>query len=88
MLTMGEEEAAMSLISVRRMTEKNLAAHRTNTELSRGAVTPADTRRAARANLRHGFYDVAGSVGGKVRNGQMRPENKKMLKMLTGPDEL
>ena len=70
------------------MTERNLAAHWTNAEIARAAVMPAGTRRAARANLRHGCYDVAGSVGGKVRNGQMQPENKKMLKMLIGPDDL
>jgi hypothetical protein len=38
------------------MTEKNLAAHRTNAQHSRGAVTPAGKARRARANLRHGFY--------------------------------
>jgi hypothetical protein len=56
MPTMGLEETTMSLTPKRRMTEKNLAAHRTNAKHSRGAVTPAGKRRAARTNLRHGFY--------------------------------
>ena len=56
MPTMGEEETTMSLTPKRRMTEKNLAAHRANAKLSRGGVTPAGKRRAARANLRHGLY--------------------------------
>jgi hypothetical protein len=44
---MGLEETTMSLTPKRRMTEKNLAAHRTNAQHSRGAVTPAGKRRAA-----------------------------------------
>ena len=46
----------MSLTPKRKMTEKNLAAHRRNGPKSRGAVTPAGKSRSARANLRHGFY--------------------------------
>ena len=49
----------MSLTSKRKMTGKNLAAHRRNGPQSRGAVTPAGKARAARANLRHGFYSQA-----------------------------
>ncbi len=46
----------MALTPKRKMTEKNLAAHRRNGRKSRGAVTPEGKRRVARANLRHGFY--------------------------------
>jgi len=46
----------MALTPKRKMTEKNLAAHRRNGPQSRGAVTPEGKGRAARANLRHGFY--------------------------------
>ncbi len=38
------------------MTEKNLAAHRRNAQLSRGAATPEGKARARAANLRHGYY--------------------------------
>jgi hypothetical protein len=41
------------------MTEKKLAANRTNGRKSRGAVTPEGKARAAKANLRHGFYSKA-----------------------------
>ncbi len=49
----------MSLTPQRRTTEKKLAANRANGRKSRGAVTPAGKARAARANLRHGFYAQA-----------------------------
>ncbi len=49
----------MSLTAKRKMTEKNLSAHRRNGPQSRGAVTPAGKARAAQANLRHGFYSEA-----------------------------
>jgi hypothetical protein len=38
------------------MTEKNLAAHRRNAQLSHGAATPEGKERARAANLRHGYY--------------------------------
>ncbi|MGA2988764.1 MAG: hypothetical protein ABSG32_33815, partial [Terriglobia bacterium] len=46
----------MSLIHKQEMTEKNLAAKRTNARKSRGAVTPAGKANSAKANLLHGFY--------------------------------
>ncbi|MDR3674768.1 MAG: hypothetical protein P4N24_04720 [Acidobacteriota bacterium] len=49
----------MSLTPKRKMTEKKLAANRTNGRKSLGAVTPEGKARAARANLRHGFYSKA-----------------------------
>jgi len=49
----------MSLTPKRKMTEKNLAAHRSNGPKSRGAVTPEGRARAAAANLRHGLYSKA-----------------------------
>ena len=41
------------------MTEENQAAHRRNGPQSHGAATPAGKARAAKANLRHGFYSKA-----------------------------
>lgn len=49
----------MSLTPKRRATEKTLASSRQNGRKSRGAVTPEGKVRAARANLRHGFYAEA-----------------------------
>jgi len=49
----------MSLTSKRRTTEKSLARSQQNGRKSRGAVTPAGKARAAKANLRHGFYSEA-----------------------------
>lgn len=49
----------MSLTPKRKMTAKSLAAHRRNARRSRGAVTSSGKARAARANLRHGFYSQA-----------------------------
>lgn len=46
----------MSLTPKRKMTQKNLAAHRRNGPKSRGAVTPAGKARARQGHLRHGFY--------------------------------
>ncbi len=49
----------MCLTPKREVTEKKLAANRTNGRKSRGAVTPEGKARAAKANLRHGFYSKA-----------------------------
>ena len=49
----------MSLTPKRRTTAKKLAANRANGRKSRGAETPAGKARAAKANLRHGFYAQA-----------------------------
>jgi len=49
----------MSLIRKQKLTEKNLAAKRSNGRKSRGAVTPAGKARSAAAKLRHGFYSKA-----------------------------
>ncbi len=49
----------MALTAKRRTTEKTLARSRRNGGKSRGAATPQGKARAARANLRHGFYAQA-----------------------------
>ena len=49
----------MSLTQKRKMTQKNLAAHRSNGPQSRGPVTPEGKANSAAANLRHGFYSKA-----------------------------
>ena len=46
----------MSLTPKCKMTEKNLAANRIIGRKSRGAVMPEGKARAAKANLRYGFY--------------------------------
>ncbi len=46
----------MSLIEKQKMTEKNLAAKRTNARKSGGAVTAAGKANSAAARLLHGFY--------------------------------
>jgi hypothetical protein len=46
----------MSLIKPKTLTPRQLAANRRNARRSHGAVTPQGRRRAAIANLRHGFY--------------------------------
>jgi hypothetical protein len=42
------------------MTEKNLAAKRSNGRKARGAVTPKGKANSAAARLVHGFYSQAG----------------------------
>src|SRR5271157_4372304 len=49
----------MSLIHRQRMTEKNLAAKRSNGRKTRGAVTPQGKAHSAAAKLLHGFYSRA-----------------------------
>jgi len=49
----------MSLTQKRKMTQKNLAAHRSNGPQSRGPATPAGKARSAASKLRHGFYSQA-----------------------------
>jgi len=49
----------MSLIRKQNLTEKNLAAKRSNGGQARGAATPAGKARSAAARLRHGFYSQA-----------------------------
>jgi hypothetical protein len=49
----------MSLIRKQKMTERNLAAKRSNARKSRGAVTPAGRANSAAARLVHGFYSQA-----------------------------
>jgi len=49
----------MCLTPKREVTEKKLAANQMNGRKSRGAVTPEGKARAAKANLRHGFYSQA-----------------------------
>ena len=46
----------MSLVQKPEVTEKKLAANKSNRAKSRGAVTRAGKARAAASNLRHGFY--------------------------------
>ena len=46
----------MSLVQKPEVTEKKLAANRSNGHKSRGALTRAGKARAAASNLRHGFY--------------------------------
>jgi hypothetical protein len=46
----------MSLIQKQEMTEKNLAAKRSNGSMAQGPVTPEGKANSAAANLRHGFY--------------------------------
>lgn len=46
----------MSLTKKRRMTEKNLAAHRRNAKLSPGPLTPEGKARCRDAHVQHGFY--------------------------------
>ena len=49
----------MSLIHKQEMTEKNLAAKRSNGSMTRGPVTPEGKANSAASNLRHGFYSKA-----------------------------
>jgi len=49
----------MSLIHKQEMTEKNLAAKRSNGSMTRGPLTPEGKANSAAANLRHGFYSKA-----------------------------
>ncbi len=71
----------MSLTPKRKMTEKNLAAHRSNGPKSRGAVTPEGRARAAKANLRHGFYSQ-GQDEVLIALGEDPAEYRRMMKSL------
>ena len=52
----------MSLVSKRRLTEKGMAANRSNAQRSQGPVTPEGKARAAAANVQHGYYSKAAEV--------------------------
>ena len=45
-----------------KMSEKRIAANRSNAQRSQGPVTPEGTARAAAANVRHGYYSKAAEV--------------------------
>ena len=74
-------EVSMSLTPKRKMTEKNLAAHRRNGPKSRGPATPAGKARAAKANLRHGFYSQAQDEV-LIALGEDPAEYRRMMKSL------